>query len=831
MNKNSKDGRKVHLICNAHIDPVWLWDWEEGAAATLSTFRTAVRFCKEYDEFIFNHNESVLYKWIEEYDPELFEEIKELVKAGKWHIIGGWYVQPDCNMPSGESFVRQIEEGRRYFMEKFGVDGGKTAINFDPFGHTIGLVQILKDAGYENYIICRPAKLIYTGADLNNKHIKWQGFNNKSINVFKATSYGSRLGEFALKYPVLIGNQEDKTDVGVLWGVGNHGGGPSKKDLDDIRQITKESDAEVVQTYPDAFFEDYYKRNDYDLKTNRSLHSFSVGCYTSMVKVKQKHRELENMLLLCEKMQSHAIANGYLENYEHEMMHDAWQDLLFCEFHDSLPGSSIPIVEEDILKKLDHGLEITDRLIFKSYFRLIKGQKPAKDGEYPVLVYNPHPYRIKTNVECEYVLAEQNRVPNTFSKGDVFDEKGKIVLCQNEKESSNLPMDWAKKVVFEADLEPMSVNRFNIVNRIVEDKPTNKLQSDDTHIYFSNGSMKTSINKLTGLIDSYAINGKEYVKEGTCQLLVMHDNSDSWGMTVNSYPKIKGRFKIANSTQTAKICGVDVKQLAPVHVIENSELRMIVEACFVYSQSTCCMRYTLNKNNNQIGVNLRIFSQDKGVMYKLSIPTLLDKAKCTGKTAYGRDQLMTNGNENVSQQWLMLVKDSEAFAVINAGTYGSSTKNGEIRMSVLRTPGYSAHPIADRQILPLDRFSPRIDIGERVFDFWLSAGNYEELNKNIDRDSLIIHQKPIVLNFSPSEQGEKAQPLCVLDNSSVELVTARKKENGDGYSIRLFNNLDKKSTFTLTFPIYGYEKQFTLKSFEILTLDCNEKGVTKAKLV
>ncbi|MDD2261026.1 MAG: hypothetical protein PHW20_02050, partial [Clostridia bacterium] len=82
--KNNNNKRKVHLICNAHIDPVWLWNWEEGAAAAISTFKSAVRFCKEYDEFVFNHNEAVLYKWIEEYDPALFEEIKELIKSGKW---------------------------------------------------------------------------------------------------------------------------------------------------------------------------------------------------------------------------------------------------------------------------------------------------------------------------------------------------------------------------------------------------------------------------------------------------------------------------------------------------------------------------------------------------------------------------------------------------------------------------------------------------------------------------------------------------------------------------------------------------------------------------
>lgn len=102
----------VHLICNAHLDPVWLWEKEEGIAEALSTFRVAARFCREYDQFVFCHNEAVLYQWVEEYDSALFAEIQELVKLKKWHIMGGWYLQPDCNMPSGESFCRQIEVGQ-----------------------------------------------------------------------------------------------------------------------------------------------------------------------------------------------------------------------------------------------------------------------------------------------------------------------------------------------------------------------------------------------------------------------------------------------------------------------------------------------------------------------------------------------------------------------------------------------------------------------------------------------------------------------------------------------------------------------------------------------
>lgn len=126
--------KELHLICNAHLDPIWQWEWEEGAAAAISTFRSAADLAEEFD-YIFCHNEVTLYKYIEEYAPTLFDRIKELVRKGKWHIMGGWYLQPDCNMPSGESFVRQIKMGQKYFYEKFGVKP-TTAINFDSFGHS-----------------------------------------------------------------------------------------------------------------------------------------------------------------------------------------------------------------------------------------------------------------------------------------------------------------------------------------------------------------------------------------------------------------------------------------------------------------------------------------------------------------------------------------------------------------------------------------------------------------------------------------------------------------------------------------------------------------------
>ena len=132
-----KTTRTVHLVSNAHLDPVWLWEWEEGAAEALATFRAAADLGEQFDDYIFCHNEAILYQWVEQYDPALFKRIQRLVRRKRWYILGGWYLQPDCNMPAGEGFVRQLLVGRRYFREKFNVRP-TTAVNFDSFGHTRG---------------------------------------------------------------------------------------------------------------------------------------------------------------------------------------------------------------------------------------------------------------------------------------------------------------------------------------------------------------------------------------------------------------------------------------------------------------------------------------------------------------------------------------------------------------------------------------------------------------------------------------------------------------------------------------------------------------------
>lgn len=206
--------KQLYLLCNAHLDPVWQWQREEGMAEAISTFRVAAKFCEEYDGFIFNHNESLLYEWVEEHEPALFERIKKLVQEGKWHIMGGWYIQPDCVMPSGESFVRQIEIGNKYFMEKFGVSSA-TAVNVDPFGHTRGLVQILKKCGYNSYLFMRPYNFV------PEHDFIWKGYDGSEVIGHDFLGgYNTLKGKAVDKIDDIAQKADENAKVLVLWGIG-----------------------------------------------------------------------------------------------------------------------------------------------------------------------------------------------------------------------------------------------------------------------------------------------------------------------------------------------------------------------------------------------------------------------------------------------------------------------------------------------------------------------------------------------------------------------------------------------------------------------------------
>lgn len=802
--------KRLHLLSNAHLDPVWQWEWEEGAAAAVSTFRAAAEFCEEYDGYIFNHNEVILYKWIEEYEPGLFKRIQRLVQEGKWNIMGGWYLQPDCNMLSGESFVRQILLGNAYFKEKFGKEP-TTAINFDSFGHTRGLVQILEQAGYDSYLFMRPDEM----EELPAIDFIWEGYNGSKVMAHKVQGgYNTLMGKTRDKIVQwLAGHPEEETSL-VLWGVGNHGGGPSRIDLEQIRLLMQErADYEIIHSTPERYFEDLRKKELPAFAGD--LNPRFVGCYTSMIRIKQKHRQLENEFFMTEKMLSTAALQGLL-SYPASELHEALCDLLTAQFHDILPGSSIQPAEEASLRLIDHGLEIAARLKARAFFALATGQPKAALKEYPILIYNPHPFPVKGIFECEFMLEDQNW-KEEFSMPLVY-QNGELLPCQPEKERSNLNLDWRKRVVFAAELAPSSMSRFDCRIEMLAAKPLPELKEQGGCYTFETAELRVVINAQTGLLDEYVAGNVSFLRPNAFAALVMKDNEDPWRMDTNIFDELEGSFSLMSPEESGLFSGVN-SSLPAVRVIEDGAVRTVIEAVFQYGSSSICQVYKLPKRGTEVEIELRVYWNEKDKMLKLSIPTALEQGDFFGQTAFGVNPLDREGNETVSQKWISVEDAAQNLAVtcLNNGIYGSDFRQGEVRLSLLRSAGYCAHPIGDRPIMVQDRFQPRMDQGERSYTFWLNAGELADRRQKVDRESLLHNEQPYALSFFPSGEGESLDSFLTLEDDAIQLSAFKKEEQGDGYVIRLFEPTGLGGSTTVSIPKLGIREEVSLNGFEVKT--------------
>ena len=810
--------KNLHLVCNAHIDPVWLWEWQEGLAETLSTFRQAAVFCKEYDGFVFCHNESLLYEWVAEYDPQLFRKIQKLVKAGKWVVMGGWYLQPDCNMPSGEFLVRQILTGKRFFSESFSVEP-TCAVNLDPFGHSQGLVQILARSGYESYLFCRPGR---NHLDVPDDFV-WIGFDGSEVMAHRsAEHYNSEKGKAADKILRFVAEDPERSSAMLLWGIGNHGGGPSGEDLNQIEALKRQPEEwNLIHSQPEAYFDELKEMKQTLPRFRQDLTPWAVGCYTSMSRVKSTYRKLEAAYSITEKMVTHAYMQHKMP-YPARELEMALKDLLFCQFHDILPGSGVREVEVQALRKMDHGLEILDRLRMKAFAGLVSDKPIAKPDEFPIFVYNHHPTDIEEVVIHELQAAEPNFASDTFMLPEITDSEGHIIDCQLEKESSNLTNDHRKRIVFKALLKASTLNRFNCYLRRVSilEKPPSPVQGD---LHFAGDDLDIAINSETGLISWYRVAGIHFLKPEACCLLVMEDDADPWGMRTRGFRNLAGTFRLMPVHETAGFAGTG-GPVAPVRIIEEGRIRTVVEALFRYNHSTAVVHYKIPRTGTEVEIEIRLYWMEKDKMLKLSLPTTLDQALCRGEAPFGIQQFWNGEEEQVAQRWSGFFDEqlNLAFTVCNQSTYGFDHAAGDLRLSLVRSPAYAAHPQNETEpLVKQDRFTARIDQGEHLFRFRINAGDLDDRYEKIDMESSRLNEKPPALCFYPNGAGNGSPQGVVLSNSRIRLSALKRSEDGTSLIIRLFETSGRNQVSSIHIPTRNLELQLSFTPFEIKTLSLN----------
>jgi len=779
--------KTIHLIANAHLDPVWLWKWEEGFAETIHTCRFLVDLMKEHPSLSFTRSSANAYRWIEETLPDLFGEIKRLVKEGRWRVAGPWIVQSDCNLPSGESLVRQSLYGKSYFREKFGIDV-RVGYNPDSFGHASQLPQILKKSGIEYYLFCRPDP---TEKDL--PHVFWWEAPDGSrvLACRPVNHYNSLDHTIEEKIREIAGSfQEGLCDAVCLFGVGNHGGGPTRKTLKIIEKLKKKKDLPTLRySRLDDFFQRVKRRGGQLPVVREDLQYDARGCYTSLFPIKKMNRLGENRVLAAELL-SALTWRLDLDPYPDEM-EKIWRDILFNQFHDILPGSSMVEAYPDCFRRLGSAVAASNRIVNTKMWALGKQVKTAGLEGFPILFFNPCPFERR---EIAFTSIAKS---DTFIKQpdvDFFDERGRRVPSQSVQDTNTI----REKTLVEVTIPPMGYRvywwRPSSGKKIRTSLIRRRRSLENAHLFLR-------LDPDTGGIKTLRLKKENWnsLHFPGAVFRVMEDPGNAWGHFVDSFSREIGHFSCTD---------IFPGEQGPCMASLRCRLR--------YNRSEIELEHILYNRLPFVEIRGKIDWREKNRMLKMSFPVNVRDPRAATETPYGYTERDVNGEENPCQRWVDLSGTyrgrTMGVSVVNDGWYGCDLNGRMLNMTVLRSPVFGSFEkpeeldpdlFYDHQALGIHRF--RIFILPHRGD-WRRGGTVS-LAGFLNQPLEYILPLKKEGNLPPSGSFLSVSPKNIVP------VVLKKAETGNDLILRLFESEGKNTRGTIT--IFNHTRRIHVGKNEI----------------
>ncbi len=680
----------IHIIGNAHLDPIWLWRWQEGCGEVLQTFRSAVDRLNEYDGFIFTCSSASYYKWVEEIDPELFAEITKLVKKGRWVPVNGWWVQPDCNMPGTEGFARQALYSQLYYYEKFGKIC-EVGYNVDSFGHNAMLPQLLNKGGMRCYVMMRPGR--HENPDIPEGLFWWDSADGSRVLTFRISdSYGAS-GTKSLDREVTNARKRAENDghgMMIFCGVGNHGGGPTKGDLDYLLKLKNEGYDELKFSSPDRYFEEMCAdRLDLPVWSDELQHHAS-GCYSATSMVKQLNRRAEFWLRSAEKWNTIAALTTDLPAAT-EKFAEAWRDVCFNQFHDILCGCSIMEAYDDVRDSMGGAMTVAAKEENKALLKLSLNIDTWLDGvsdsvtcherhhcrnlrfPRPIVVFNPLAHDVESPVRTYHPSKR------------VVDSDGNDALFQNVRSSRS--NDSHLDTEFIAKVPALGYAVYWLWHEDSEFVEAPELQSPVTAdvLTIENEYLRVTFDDKNGGISSFVSkeDGHEYVGGEFC-VPAIFDNTkpDTWAHMI---------FRFHD--EIAKL------ELASIELVECGAARAVVRVKHVYNGSYLTQDFILATGSKVIRVKCRILWQEPLTILKMPVTVAGSDPISTYEIPAGFIKRPCNGEEEPALTWGDVTAEGYGVSLISDAKYSYDCPDGTLRLTMLRNcifaDHYSNRPAAD----------------------------------------------------------------------------------------------------------------------------------------
>ena len=795
-----KKNKKLYMIGNSHIDPVWLWQWQEGFQTVKATFRSVLDRMKEYPDFIFTGSSAAYYEWVEKNDPQMFKEIKERVKEGRWVIAGGWWVQPDCNIPCGESFVRQGLYGQRYFYEKFNVTA-HTGYNVDSFGHNGMLPQILKKCGMDNYVFMRPGR---HEKGLPSNTFKWESADGSSVNAFRILFEYCTWPKDIAPHVRRCEDEIKNNDIGAMcfYGVGNHGGGPTKLNIESIHELNENSEyPALIMASPDMYFSDLIKSGIKLPVVLGELFHHSSGCYSANSEVKMLNRKSENRLIEAEKFSVISnILTGQI--YPLKEYRKAWTNVLFNQFHDIMAGTSIEPAYDDTRESFGYALH-TAAVGMNYALQAVSWNIdiPMEENMKPIVVFNPHSFSSKAEVEME-----SSSIKEGFA---LVDERGTEIPMQIVQ--SKAAALGRCRICFIADLPPMGYRTY----RLIKKENARKFDSIScTDNSFENDFFKVEFDSSTGYIKSFIKKDTEdSIFEGDAAVpVVISDKSDTWSHGVRHFKDVSGYFKAVN-----------------VHCVEAGPVKAVIRVSSQYGKSSITQDFAIYKELDYIKVDTTVDWHEKQSMFKLRFPMNFNYFRGSYEIPYGFTEREPDGEEYPMQSWIDCEGSTPGksnivgLSILNDGKYSYDADNRVISITVLRSPVYANHmPF----VLDENSSYAYMDQGVQKFTYVLYPHNGSFENAETIKHALEINQKPVSL-FETYHEGKLQQAGSFMSISAPNVIVGTMKQAEDGSGdiiLRMYETSKMDTDAVIEIPALKRKINVKFSPCEIKTLRIPKDG-------
>ncbi len=805
----------VHMVGQAHLDPAWLWRWPEGRAEALATSRSAADRLAEFPDFHFVRGEAQVYEWIERDDPALFAEIMARIREGRWHVVNGMIVQPDMNLPQGESFVRHFLLGKAYMREKLGV-APAVAYCVDSFGHAETLPQIFRKCGCEAYVFMRPGPHEMPGLP---QVFWWQGPDGSRVMAFRiAVSYATRAADLADHIDrALAQKPADLSHTMCFFGVGNHGGGPTVAQIEALHALQQtRADVEIRFSSPQAYFDAIWPQADALPTVAGELYFHAVGCYAANSALKRAHRRAECSLLVAERMAT--LAHLWVGRpIAADMLRSLWHDVCFNQFHDILGGCTVKEAADDAIAAFQRVIATAQEIIDDAG-RAIAGQIDTRGPGSTVVLFNPAAEPVERYIEYE-----------PWTEWEAWEaagwglaaERGEPVAWQVIASHEALTSPEGRgihRLVFRASLPPLGYRVYRFARGLPQGDLTSAVKATPTSL--ANEHLRVTLDPETGAICSCVDlgTGLELVgSAGWNVLQVLEDTSDTWSHGVTRWDRVVGVFGQPKIT-----------------VAENGPLQasLLVERAWEEAgpdggRGTLVQELILRRDEPEILIRNWLCWQGRWRMLKLACEVNVTEPRAARDVPFGFSEWPADGTERAGQMWVdvsgVVASDPgqvAGLALLNDGKYGCDVAGSIVRLTILRCPPYAYH-------VPPHVFGtkPRydwLDQGCQEFTVVLRphVGDWREAEIVKRARELNLPLPAITMHAHPGTRPGSAS-LAGLTHADMELTALKPAEDGDGYIVRVADRHGRPSRGAL---IWGSQSfGLALEPFEVVTLRVRQR--------